>query len=95
MSHVDLRRCCNEALAALSGEIEIKASDIVIPANLRNDLLDPGLIAEAFDPVAVRDEGIPRITACVDNGVLVDPDAQREEPFAQEQPDALDRIAFR
>lgn len=67
----------------------------IIPANLRNDPLDPGLIAEAFDSIAVGNKGIPGVATCGDDVLSVGPDGERKESLAQEQPNALDRIAFR
>ena len=42
----------------------------------------------------VFDDGIPGIAAGLDDGLLVRPDPEREEPFPEEQPDAFDRVAF-
>ncbi len=56
---------------------------------------DPGLETEALDPASFGDESVPSFATGLDDGGLAWPDAEREEAFPQEQPDAFDRVEFR
>jgi hypothetical protein len=67
----------------------------VIPADLKNDLFDPGLEAEGLEPVGLIDEGVPGVATGLDDGLLVGPDLEGEEALPKEQPDAFDRVALR
>ena len=59
-------------------------------------LTDVGPIAhpDGFDDVGTRDELVPGLAGCVDDGVVVFEDAIGEPVLAQILPNILDRVEF-
>lgn len=47
-----------------------------------------------MDAARVFDDGIPSVAAGLDDGLLVGPDLEGEEPFPEEQPYPFDRVAL-
>src|SRR5215217_3933216 len=67
----------------------------VIPASSSSDFSEVGIVGERSEAAWLGAQAPPCVAAAGRDGAAVGEDAVAEAAFAQEQPDALDRVPFR